>query len=318
MVNADGTFGEPENLGDKINTEGQEMFPFISDDNTLYFSSTGQLGMGGLDVFEHRNGVIKNLAAPVNSSADDLAFTINEDTGEGYVSSNREGGKGGDDIYKIMRIKPCYTDVVATVVNAETNEVLADAMVEIKDVDGKVVLLEKTDANGQVSYKTLCETALSFTTKKPDFESSLISYIAPKAEMDNLEIPLKPIDKIIVKDEVVLNPILFDFDKSNITQQGAFELDKLVAVMNKYPEMVIFVRSHTDYLGSDKYNMQLSERRAQSTVQYVVSKGIDASRITGKGFGESDPKIDCAPKCTDEERQINRRSEFKIVSGRPQ
>jgi outer membrane protein OmpA-like peptidoglycan-associated protein len=146
----------------------------------------------------------------------------------------------------------------------------------------------------------------------------MLTYTAPKAETDDLKIMLKPIDKIIVKDEVVLNPILFDFDKSNITKQGAFELDKLVAVMTKYPEMVIYAKSHTDYLGSDKYNMQLSERRAQSTVQYVISKGIDASRITGKGFGETEPRVDCGTKCTDEERQMNRRSEFKIVSGRPE
>lgn len=315
-VNSDGTFGEPENLGDKINTEGQEMFPYISESNTLYFSSTGQLGMGGLDVFEFKDGKINNLKAPINSSADDLAFTINEETGEGYVSSNREGGKGGDDIYKIMRIKPCYTDVIATVVDEDTDKALANAMVEIKDTDGKVVLLEKTDANGQITYKTGCETVLSFTTRLPDYESSMLTYTAPKAETDDLKIMLKPIDKIIVKDEVVLNPILFDFDKSNITKQGAFELDKLVAVMTKYPEMVIYAKSHTDYLGSDKYNMQLSERRAQSTVQYVISKGIDASRITGKGFGETEPRVDCGTKCTDEERQMNRRSEFKIVSGK--
>ena len=145
-----------------------------------------------------------------------------------------------------------------------------------------------------------------------------MDYTTTRSKEDVLQIALQPIEKLIIADEVVLNPILFDFDKSNITAQAAFELDKLVTIMTKYPKMVIFAKSHTDHLGKDRYNMQLSERRAQSTVQYVISKGMAKERITGQGFGETEPKVDCGRKCTDEERQINRRSEFKIVSGGPQ
>ncbi|MEL0643953.1 OmpA family protein, partial [Olleya sp. Ti.3.14] len=128
---------------------------------------------------------------------------------------------------------------------------------------------------------------------------------------------LTPIKKIIVADKVVLDPIYFEFDKSNITPQGALELDKLVLVMNKYPEMVIYATSHTDSRGPAGYNMSLSDRRAKSTVAYIVSKGIDASRISGDGKGESELLYDCGSSCTEEQHQFNRRSEFTIVSGGP-
>ena len=124
---------------------------------------------------------------------------------------------------------------------------------------------------------------------------------------------LIPEEVIITEKEVILKSIYFDFDKSNITAQGANELDKLVNVMKNYPAMVIFVKSHTDSKGKDDYNLNLSEQRAQATVQYVISKGIEMERISGKGFGATEPKIDCGKKCTDEQHSQNRRSEFLIV-----
>ncbi|RBP34908.1 outer membrane protein OmpA-like peptidoglycan-associated protein [Oceanihabitans sediminis] len=317
-VNADGSFGDPENLGAKVNTEGQEMFPFISDNGTLYFSSNGHLGLGGLDVFyTTASGDVVNAGAPINSNSDDLAFTINEETGEGFVSSNREGGQGSDDIYAVKRLKPCNVLVTTTVVNNETDTPLAGVTVTIKDVKGQVLATETSNAEGKVSYTVPCENALLIAGSLEDFESNSIDFAGSKEETMELILPLDPIEKIIVEDRVVLNPILFDFDKSNITAQGAFELDKLVAVMKKYPEMVILAESHTDNRGSARYNEKLSSRRAQSTVQYVISKGIDASRITGVGKGESDLRVNCGSKCTEEEHQLNRRSEFIIVSGGP-
>ena len=128
-----------------------------------------------------------------------------------------------------------------------------------------------------------------------------------------IDASIEPIDVIITDTEIILNPIYFEYDKSNITKQGAAELDKLVYVMSQNNKLVIYAKSHTDSRGSDKYNLDLSERRAKSTVQYVISKGIDASRISGNGFGESQPKVDCKNKCTDAEYALNRRSEFLIV-----
>jgi len=194
---------------------------------------------------------------------------------------------------------------------------LANVSVIIKDASNRVVSSQSTDENGQVSYEVTCEKALEISGTLPDYEGNTFSFAGSEDEEVNLQLELKPIDKIIVGDRVVLNPILFDFDKSNITSQGAFELDKLVAVMNKYPDIVILAESHTDTRGTDKYNEKLSDRRAKSTVQYVISKGIDASRITGVGKGERELKVDCGFKCTEEEHQMNRRSEFIIMSGGP-
>ncbi|MCX7551042.1 OmpA family protein [Xanthomarina sp. F2636L] len=315
-INDNGTFGTAENLGSKINTEAQEMFPFISDKDVLYFSSNGHLGLGGLDVFHTtESGKVVNAGVPVNSNADDLAFTINEETGEGYVSSNREGGKGGDDIYGLKRLEPCNVNVLTTVVDNKTNNPLAGVAVTIKDANGRVVSTQTSNKDGQVAYTVSCDKTLEISGVFKDYLSNSVTYSGSKEKEALMQLNLDPIEVIIVKDKVVLNPILFDFDKSNITEQGAFELDKLVAVMTKYPQMVIVAESHTDSRGPAKYNEKLSDRRAKSTVQYVISKGIDASRISGIGKGENEPKIDCGSKCTEEEYQTNRRSEFIIVSG---
>jgi outer membrane protein OmpA-like peptidoglycan-associated protein/tetratricopeptide (TPR) repeat protein len=317
-INDNGTFGQPENLGAKVNTEGQEMFPFISDKNILYFSSNGHLGLGGLDVFYvSESGNVVNAGVPVNSNSDDLAFTINEETGEGYVSSNRLGGKGNDDIYGLKRLEPCIVNLTTTVVDNVTNNPLAGVAVTIKDASGRIVSTQTSDANGQVVYKVSCDKTLEISGELKEYLSNYRTFSGSKDKEASLQLNLDPIEVIIVQDKVVLNPILFDFDKSNITAQGAFELDKLVAVMNKYPSMVILAESHTDSRGPASYNEKLSHRRAKSTVQYVISKGIDASRISGIGKGESDPKIDCGNKCTEEQYQENRRSEFIIVSGGP-
>ena len=128
-----------------------------------------------------------------------------------------------------------------------------------------------------------------------------------------MDAPLQPLDVIITEKEVILNPIFFEFDKSNITQQGAFELDKLVQVMKQNEKMVILAKSHTDNRGTDAYNLALSERRANATVQYVISKGISENRISGKGMGKLEPKVDCGEQCTEEQHATNRRSEFLIV-----
>ncbi|WP_417872415.1 OmpA family protein [Xanthomarina gelatinilytica] len=317
-INDNGTLGQPENLGNKINTEGQEMFPFISDKDILYFSSNGHLGLGGLDVFHTtESGNVVNAGVPVNSNSDDLAFTINEETGEGYVSSNRPGGKGSDDIYGLKRIEPCIVNVVTTVVDNKTNNPLAGVAVTIKDANGRVVATETSNKDGQVNYKVSCDKTLEISGVLKDYLANSVTYSGSKEKQALVQLNLDPIEVIIVKDKVVLNPIYFEFDKSNITEQGAFELDKLVAVMSKYPDMVIIAESHTDSRGPASYNERLSDRRAKSTVQYVISKGIDASRISGIGKGEKEPKIDCGSGCTEEQYQTNRRSEFIIVSGGP-
>ena len=311
-------FGTPKNLGANINTAGRENFPHVDEDGTLYFSSDGHLGLGGLDVFYASNnngqyGKAKNIGTPVNSKGDDFAFTLNLESGNGYVSSNR-GKALVDNIYGVTLIEPlCEVQLAVKVVDDKTNNAISNANVDLYDDKENKVTTVVTDANGMTNFTVQCEQAYQAQVNIDDYESNSVTMAATKDATKELTVRLKPIEAIVTEDRVILNPILFDYDKSNIKPQAAFELDKLVQVMNKYPEMEIFVESHTDNKGPNDYNMSLSERRAKSTVQYVVSKGIAKERISGKGFGESKPAVECGENCSDEQRQTNRRSEFVII-----
>lgn len=320
-INEDGTVGEPVNLGQSINTEGQEMFPFIGDDGTLYFSSNGHLGLGGLDVFFTKESdgnwtPIRNVGLPINSNFDDFAFRIDDATGDGFISSNRPGGVGSDDIYRIMKLQPlCDVLITTTVVDDTTGKPVNGAMVTLYDNQGNKVLSKTTNAEGIAEFIVECDKDTELEVVMDGFESKRVPVKGSQETQVNVKISLDAIDTIIAADRIELDPIYFDFDKSNITSKAAFELDKLVQVMTKYPEMVIDVTAHTDSRGSDTYNMSLSDRRAKTTVQYVISKGIDKTRIKGEGKGESMPKVDCGSNCTEEQFQLNRRSEFIIVKG---
>ena len=323
-INDNGTLGEPQNLGQKVNTEGQEMFPFISSNGTLYFSSNGHLGLGGMDVFytkeiDGKVAPIRNVGIPVNSNGDDFAFTIDEEAEEGFVSSNRDGGKGSDDIYAFKKLQPlCDVLVLATVLDDKTREPIEGASVTLLDSESNKVSTKSTNADGLAEFIIECEQNVELEVAMEDYDSKKVAVSGTNEEELAVQISLDPIEKLIVADKIELQPIYFDFDKSNITAQAAFELDKLVQIMNKYPELVIKATSHTDVRGPASYNNRLSERRAKSTVQYVISKGIDESRISAEGKGESELKVDCGSGCTEEQHQENRRSEFIIVSGSPQ
>ena len=319
-INSDGSLGTPERLGDNINTEGKELFPYLDSNGTLYFSSNGHMGIGGLDVFyaeAQGDGfdVVNNLGKGVNSSADDFAYKYDPTSQSGYVSSNREGGMGSDDIYMVEAVEiPCEVTIAVLVINENTNAAVAGARVDLYDTMGNRLSTKTSNVDGMVSFKAACDQAHEVQGVLADFESNA-SKVAPANDQKvSATIALKPIEEIIVEDQIVLNPILFDLDKSNIKAQAAFELDKVVAVMNKYPEMVIAVGAHTDSRATDAYNLSLSEARAQSTVQYIISKGISGKRISGKGYGESQPKVSCGDTCSEADHQLNRRSEFTIVN----
>ena len=322
-INDDGSVGEATNLGQKLNTEGQEMFPFVSSDNTLYFSSDGHLGLGGMDVFfaklvDGKVGPVRNVGIPVNGNADDFAFSIDDESGEGFVSSNREGGAGSDDVYAVKVLQPiCDVLVTVTVKDSETGNILVGATVNVLDSEGNSVGSKTTSNKGEVNYIVECASDLSLSASMDDYESGTGFVAGTSEEEVSTEIVLDPIDEIILANKVVLNPIYFDFDKSNITAQAAFELDKLVQLMNKYESIVLRAESHTDARGSATYNQKLSERRALTTAQYVISKGIAAERITGVGMGETTPVNDCGTGCSEDEHQMNRRSEFIILEGNP-
>jgi outer membrane protein OmpA-like peptidoglycan-associated protein/tetratricopeptide (TPR) repeat protein len=308
-INGD-SYGKPENLGSKINTEANESFPFITEDNILYFSSNGKEGFGGLDVFKidlNKASEVTNIGAPVNTEKDDFSFTYNTNKKVGFFSSNRTGN---DDIYKADPV--CNVQAIAVVKDAKTGTIIEQAKVVLVDAKEKTVGTQATAANGTTAFGVNCNTVYSFQVSKQGYESGVFGVAKTDGGEVVVEALLSPIMPIITEKEVILQPIFFEYDKSNITQEGAAELDKLVQVMNDYPTMVIFAKSHTDNRGSDKYNLNLSDRRAKSTVQYLVSKGISKDRISGQGFGESEPKVTC-DTCTEEQHAQNRRSEFLIV-----
>jgi len=311
-VNTDGSFGEPENLGKKVNTEGTESFPFIAEDNTtLYFASSGKLGLGGLDIFQvdlAKGTEAVNLGKPVNTEKDDFAFTFYKDKKIGFLSSNRNGN---DDIYGATPV--CSVQLLVIVTDAKTKALLTNASVSIVDDQNKVVTTEKSNDKGEVSYRIACDKAYNIQASKEGYVSNVFAVAKSAGPKTTIDAALQPIEAIVTEKEVILQPIYFDFDKANITETAATELDKLVEVMKSNEKLIILAKSHTDSRGGDRYNLLLSDKRAKSTVQYVISKGISAKRIKGKGFGRTELKVDCKDKCTEEEHAQNRRSEFLIV-----
>ena len=337
-INADGSYGTPVNLGNKINTEGRETFPFVSDNNELYFASDGHPGLGGLDVFvtqlkEDGNvGSIKNVGEPVNSKMDDFAFLIDTKSKNGFVSSNRkEDNLGYDDIYKFTEILPipkdCEQLLTGIVVDEDSQEPIANARVVLFDSAENKLKEQTSDAEGKYDFGTVdCDTKLKIRAEKPTYNTNEISVTIPKESgttdskvaIELTEKPLKvgdPLNKALN-----IEIIYFDLDKSNIRPDAAVELAKVLEVMKEYPTMKIDVRSHTDCRQTAAYNLALSDRRAKSTIAWLIKNGIAADRLTGRGYGESQLVNDCGceptneSNCTEEQHQKNRRSEFIITS----
>lgn len=307
-VNGD-EYGTPENLGSNVNTAGDDSFPFIADNGVLYFTSASRLGFGGFDIYSmdtNNPEEALNLGEPVNSEKDDFSFTYNQSKKVALFSSNR---LGVDNIYLASPI--CGVQGLVIVTDNKTAKQLQGAMITIVDDKGMIVASNTNDTS-ITSFNLDCEKAYSIQVSKSGYEEGVFTMDAQDGGVFVVEAKLTPVKPIITEKEVILEPIYFEFNRSNITQQGASELDRLVDVMNEYPEMVIFAKSHTDSRGKDNYNLSLSERRAKATVQYIISKGISKERITGQGFGESELKVTC-DKCTEEEHAQNRRSEFLIV-----
>jgi outer membrane protein OmpA-like peptidoglycan-associated protein len=332
-INEDASLGTPVNLGPEINTEGNEVFPSIHhDDNTLYFSSDGLVGLGLLDVFAGVRGAdgnfvnAINLAEPINSKKDDFGYYLADDSFSGYLSSNRKGGVGGDDIYAFTRIPPLM--MKGKIVDAINNRPIAGATVVLKTNSGEDLATFVTNEDG--SYEQIIPRERNFVLqgskeKYQDAHKTFTSKGLSKQRevIVDLNIGLIPVLDVVVLAD--LNIIYFDFDKSYIRPDAAEELDKVVKLMvDEYPGMVIRLESHTDSRFSDEYNLTLSQKRATSTYQYFIDNGVDAARITKyEGFGETmllDVKTAegtkvCSNgvKCTEEEHQLNRRTEFIII-----
>lgn len=329
-INEDGSFSIPRNLGTNINTEQKEMFPFFTG-SKLYFSSDGHTGIGGLDVFQanfdEEEGFLEvtNMGKPINSSKDDFSFIVSEETQKGYFASNRDGGKGDDDLYSFERLFPEEVNenaIAGVITDKISGETLPDAMVElldennillkevISDIDGSFVF-EDLESNTKYHLRIRKDAYLDKDQFLETFENELVSANVPMSKLEELV----TIDAGVKKLKTEM--IYFDFDKNAIRDDAALELDKLVTVMQEHPGMVIKIASHTDSRGPREYNMKLSDRRAKSTRDYLISQGIDAERIESAiGYGESQLLNECdgSVRCSGEKHQRNRRSEFIIVN----
>ncbi|RRO15276.1 OmpA family protein [Flavobacteriaceae bacterium 14752] len=317
-INDDGSFGEPQNLGSTVNTEGRESFPFVDADGKLFFSSDGHLGLGSLDVYytSMKNGAYvkpENLGAPINSSKDDFAFTYFNQVDRGYVSSNRGDSPLNDNIYQVKLVKPLdETNFIVSVTNADTDEPLNNVNVNIYDDEDNQIASLKTNPNGEAQEIVISNLEYDIQANLDEYESESKT-VSAKGDVMEINLRLKPIEKIIEDREVTLSNVMFEFDKATIRPEAAFELDKIVETLKKYPDLIIKIESYTDRRGPDSYNKILSEARAKNTMKYLIEKGIDESRLSAEGMGESNPINDCADGCTEEEHEQNRRSKFIIV-----
>lgn len=329
-VYKDGGYSEPRNLGPEINTERKEMFPFISD-KKLYFSSNGHIGLGGLDIYEvpfdEENGFqqVKNMGKPLNSKKDDFSYIVNEGTQKGFFASNRRGGKGDDDIYSFSRLLPeeLNLNAIAGVVTEQvTGEMMPEALITLLDENNIKLKDVISDKDGSFVFEDLdSNTKYTVKTTKDGYSEVVLNTPTKDNELINVEVSLEKLEDLIVLDEgikkIKLNMIFFDFDKSAIRDDAATELNKLVAVMQENPSMVIKIESHTDSRGKAAYNKYLSDRRAKSTRAYIISRGIDPKRIESAiGYGEERLLNGCdgSIRCSSAQHQLNRRSEFIIVN----
>ncbi|WP_300571099.1 OmpA family protein [Flavobacterium sp.] len=323
-VNGD-SFGTPVNLGNKINTEGNEVFPFVHNDGNLFFSSDGLQGLGQLDIFttvlDDKGNIqeIINLGMPVNSNMDDFSFFLNDSGETGYIASNREGGVGDDDIYGFDRI-PLFS-IKGTVTDAINHLPIKDARVVVKDKDGNLIADLLTDDEGKYSIGVDRETTYTLEASHPKYtpeppkigdtrNSKGKNFVIVDFELD-------PVQSVDVLADINIENIYFDFDKQNIRTDASVELDKVVNLMLvTYPGMDIEIESHTDSRGSFKYNEALAIRRANATHDYLISKGVNPKRIKKfEGFGEYNLVNDCkdGADCSEAAHQLNRRSTFKIL-----
>jgi len=336
-VLSNGQWSKPFNLGPKINTEGNEFFPFISSDGVIYFASDGHGGLGGLDIYFSvpEMGIfssIENMGYPINSAKDDFGMAMDSTGVKGYFSSNRIGGKGNDDLYS-LKIDHIPVIIRGTVKDRDTKDVLPDAKVSVIDEDGKTIFSSITRIDGQFEFEVSkgqqyivnvnkefyseSEKTVATATLRPNDEVFAEIFLDQKIDEQSNEPAPKSMEEEggVPLQVVEIDYINYALDQTEIKPEAAVILDKLIALMKEFPDLEIRVESHTDSRGSDEYNMLLSKKRAKAAFDYLSSKGVDPNRMLYHGYGETKLLNKCANGviCTEEQHEVNRRSIVKVV-----
>jgi len=330
-INEDGSYTAPENLGNTINTEGRESYPFVTQDNILLFASDGHPGQGGFDLFaldlSQKGALPVHLNAPLNSAFDDFGLSWDRTTNNGVFTSNRPEGQGDDDLYVFTNTNPFFefdynARIIGKVIDKNTNLPLANSRVVLYNNQGKELGSTTTDENGDFVFEKVLSNA-SYRTQASK-ETYSTNETAPSLALYEREVSTTIVlDQDQYKLEqgldlakaLSLRHIYFDLDKSNIRPDARVELEKIVEVLTQNPSIKIEIGSHTDSRQSKAYNQGLSQRRAKSTMDYLVKRGIAKTRLTAKGYGESQLVNQCADgvQCSEADHQLNRRSTFVIV-----
>ena len=333
-----GEWGTPKNLGEEINTPGNEVFPYVHPDGTLYFSSDGRVGLGGLDIFKAKKDelgswVVENLKSPINSVEDDFGIVFEAGSERGFFSSSRKG-RGNDDIYSFV-LPPLEFAANGVVRDDQTNQLLTGAKVTVVGSDG-ITIESTTKEDGAFRFMLKPSTDYVFIAGKEGYlrgkarEST--KGLDQSREFD-VTIYLASTEQVIE-----LPNIFYDFAKWDLRPESMVSLDNLVETLNDNPNVTIELMSHTDTRGAPADNMELSQKRAQSVVDYLISKGIAPDRLQAKGYGESQPKIvdekiledytflkigdvltesfinQLPSELQEQAHQINRRTEFRVLS----
>lgn len=332
-MGSDGEWGPFKNAGPGINTKGDERFPTLMGDNVMFFSSNGRIGMGGLDIYRatQEKGEWKNVLRmdyPINSPQDDFSLVVTKISGvpenadkiklEGFFSSDRFDSKGADDIYQFTCVMPQFQKEYyykGRTMNKETGLPIPNVTVTVTDLSSKVSNTYKSNDKGDYEIPLKPNRQYEIVMKKSNyFASKQMFNTGDKLRMDMLQSDLT-FDPIVLDRSIRLNNIYYDFNKATITAESQAELDNLVGVMRENPEIIVELGAHTDSRGDAAVNLALSQKRAQAVVDYVISKGIPAARITGKGYGKTKPLVMCegGSECSEAEHALNRRTEFRVT-----
>jgi peptidoglycan-associated lipoprotein len=320
-------WGSAVNLGAGINSEDDDMFPYVNEKGVVYYASKGKIGMGGLDLFETSDSagtfkVGRNLQYPINSGGDDFAISFlpeskrSKDAPYAFFTSNREGGVGDDDLYSLAD-KPLVVLLKGLVYDRESGQPITGASIQLTNTNGKILSEPRTNDKGLFTLDLPLNELLQLLASKDKYLTGASLLVDSRNILKDTTIEVKiPLDLVPTADiEITMQGIYYDLDKWDVRPDARVVLDSLAGILKNNPSLVIELASHTDSRAPAEYNLDLSKKRAQSCVSYLTQKGIAKDRMVPVGYGETKLVNDCSDDvdCSEEEHQQNRRTTVRVL-----